>query len=136
MTTLPVQITFHGLAHSDALEADIRERVAWLDQYYPGIMGCRVAVELPHRHRHDGRHFQVRIEITVPGSAPIVVSHEPSLHGPLKDVEEGEHRKGTEVEAVDRYARVAVRHAFDRARRRLQDVAREQRGDVKTHAAP
>ena len=132
---IPTQITFRGLAHSDALEADIRERVGWLEQFYDGIVGCRVLVEIPHRHRHDGRHFHIRIEMTVPGGAPIVVSHEPSLHGPLKDVEEAEHRKDSEIEGVLRYGRVAVHQAFDVARRLLQDFAREQRGTVKTHEA-
>lgn len=133
MTLMPTRVTFRGLAHSDALEADIRERIAWLEQFYVGIVGCRVLVEMPHRHSHDGRHFHVRIEVTVPGGAPIVVSHEPSLHGALKDVEEAAHRKETEIESVHRYARVAVHQAFDAARRRLQDFAREQRGAVKTH---
>jgi cold shock CspA family protein len=136
MTIIPLQVTFRGLAHSDALETDIRERVAWLEQFYPDIVRCRVLVEVPHRHRHDGRHFHVRIEMTVPGGVPIVVSHEPSLHGPLKDIEEAAHHKGTEVDSVHRYARVAVNHAFDAARRRLQDFAREQRGAVKTHDVP
>ena len=136
MTLIPTQITFRGLAHSDALESDIRDRVAWLEQFYSGIVGCRVLVEVPHRHRHDGRHFHVRIETTVPGRPPIVISHEPSLHGPLKDFEEEAHRKDAEIESVHRYARVAVHEAFDAARRRLQDAAREQRGAVKTHEVP
>ena len=118
MTRIPTQISFRGLAHSDALEADIRDRVAWLEQFHAGIAGCRVLVELPHRHRRNGRHFHVRIEVTVPRSAPIIVNHEPSLHGPLKDVEG------------------AVHQAFDVARRQLQDAAREQRGSVKLHEAP
>jgi cold shock CspA family protein len=136
MTLIPTQVTFKGLAHSDALETVVRERVAWLEQFYGGIIGCRVRIEVPHRHRRDGRHFQVRIEMTVPGGAPIVVSHEPSLHGRLKDVEGAEHRKETEVEAVHRYATVAIRETFDAARRRLQDFAREQRGAVKSHEVP
>jgi cold shock CspA family protein len=136
MTLIPTQINFRGLAHSETIEADIHERVAWLEQFYGGIVRCRVAVEIPHRHRHDGRHFQVRIDITVPGGAPIVVSHEPSLHGPLKDVAEAEHSKDTEIEAVHRYAHVAIHEAFDVARRQLQDFAREQRGVVKTHEVP
>jgi cold shock CspA family protein len=136
MTLIPTQINFRGLAHSNTLEADIRERIAWLEQFYSGIVRCRVLVEVPHRHRHDGRHFQVRIDITVPGGAPIVVSHEPSLHGPLIDVSEAEHHKDTEIEAVHRYAHVAIHEAFDAARRQLQDFAREQRGVVKTHEVP
>ncbi len=136
MTLIPAQVQFHGLAHSDTLEADIRERITWLEQFYSRIVGCRVLVEVPHRHHHDGRHFRVRIEVTVPGGAPIVVSHEPSLHGPLKDLEEIEHHKGTEIGAVHRYAHVAIHEAFDVARRQLQDFAREQRGVVKTHEVP
>ena len=136
MTLVPTQVTFRGLAHSDALEADIQERVGWLAQFYAGIVRCRVLLDLPHRHRHDGRHFHVRIEMTVPGGSPIVVTHEPSLHGRLKDTESEAHRKVTEIEGAHRFAKVAIHDAFDAARRRLEDFAREQRGDVKTHEAP
>jgi hypothetical protein len=130
MTLIPTQVTFRGLDHSDALERDILDHVAWLEQFHHGIVRCRVLVETPHRHRRDGRHFHVRIELTVPGEAPIVVSQEPSLHGPLKDVEEPEHHKEADVNSVHRHARVAVREAFDTARRRLQDLGREPRERV------
>jgi cold shock CspA family protein len=72
----------------------------------------------------------------VPGGGPIVVSHEPTLHGRAKDVEEEAHHKETEIEGVHRYASVAVHDAFDAARRRLEDFAREQRGAVKAHEVP
>ena len=136
MTLIPTQVTFRGLPQSDALDAAVRQRVAWLEQFYPGIVRCRVVIELPHRHRHDGRHVHVRIDLTVPDVPPIVTSHEPSLHGRLKDFETEEHHKDSEIEGVHRYARVAVHQAFDAARRRLQDFAREQRGTVKTHEVP
>jgi hypothetical protein len=134
MTLIPTQVTFRGLPHSDALEAIVRERIAWLEQFYGGIVRCRVAVELPHRHRHDGRHIHVRIELTVPGGSPLVISHEPTLHGRLKDKEQEDHHKQTEV--TQRYWSVAIHEAFDAARRRLEDFAREQRGAVKTHEVP
>ena len=136
MTMMPVEITFRGLGHSDALEGAIRERVAWLEQFYADIVGCRVLVEIPHRHRHSGRHFHVRIELPVPGGGPLVVSHEPSLHGRSKNTERTSHHKESEIESVHRYARVAIHDAFDVARRLLQDFARKQRGDVKTHEVP
>lgn len=136
MTLIPTQVTFRGLAHDDMLEDDVRERVSWLEQFYAGIVGCRVLVEVPHRHRHDGRHFHVRIDVTVPGGPPIVVSHEPSMHGRLKDIEDEAHHKENEIQSVHRYASVAVHEAFDAARRRLEDFAREQRGTVKAHEVP
>jgi cold shock CspA family protein len=136
MTLIPIQVTFRGLSHSDALEQVIRQRAAWLEQFYAGIMRCRVAVELPHRHRHDGRHFHVRIELTVAGGSPLVISHEPTQHGRLKDTEGEEHHKQNEAALRHRYASVAIHEAFDAARRRLEDFAREQRGTVKTHEVP
>src|SRR5512139_1497497 len=81
MALIPTHITFRGIDRSDSVESAIRERVAWLEQFYTGIVGCRVLIERPHRHHRDGRHFHVRIDVTVPGGAPIIISHEPSLHG-------------------------------------------------------
>ncbi|MGE0448740.1 MAG: HPF/RaiA family ribosome-associated protein [Vicinamibacterales bacterium] len=135
MTLIPTQTTFRGLPHSAALDAEIRDHVAWLEQFAPDIVRCRVLIELPHRHRQAARQFHVRLEITVPGAEPIVVNRQPSLHRAARDSEEGAHHKDTEIDAEQRYAGVAVREAFDAARRRLEDVRREQRGDVKTHAA-
>jgi cold shock CspA family protein len=136
MTLIPVQVTFRNLAHDEALEQEIRDRVSWLEQFYAGVIRCHVLVEVPHRRRHDGRHFHLRIDVTVPGGPPIVVSHEPSLHGRSKDFEEDTHRKEDEIQGVHRYATVAIHEAFDIARRRLEDFAREQRGTVKAHEVP
>jgi Sigma 54 modulation protein / S30EA ribosomal protein len=136
MTLIPTQITFRGLAHLDDLEAEVRERIDWLEPFYPGIVRCHVLLEVPHRHRRRGRHFHVRIDLTVPGRRPIVVSHDPSLHATLKDVEDAAAHKDTEVDNVYRSGSVAVRQAFDGARRVLEDVAREQRHAVKTHDVP
>jgi ribosomal subunit interface protein len=97
------------VAHSDALEADIRSRVEKLDQFYPQIMGCRVTVELPGKHKHQGKQFNIRIDLTVPGSE-IVVNRE----------------RGEDIY-------VALRDAFDAAKRKLEDYGRKQRGDVKSH---
>ena len=109
MTPIPLQITFDGLVHSDPVEAAIRERVAWLEQYYPRMTGCRVLVKVPHRHHHVGRPFHVLVDVSVPGGAPIVVSHQASTDNGAPDFE------------------AAVHQAFDAARRQLQDFAREQR---------
>ena len=136
MTLIPTQVTFRGFTPDAAIEQDVRERVSWLEQFYAGIVRTRVLVEVPHRHRHDGRHFHVRIEVTVPGGPPMVVSHEPSLHGRLKDLEDEALRKDSEIESVHRHARVAIHEAFDAARRRLEDFVREQRGTIKAHEVP
>lgn len=109
---LPLQITVRDVSLSGAVEADIREKATKLDSFYDQIMSCRVIVEAPHRHQHQGVLYNVRIDLTVPGKE-IVVKHEPH---------------------EDIY--VAVRDAFDAARRQIEDFARRQRGDVKAHETP
>jgi ribosome-associated translation inhibitor RaiA len=135
MTLIPTQVTFHGLAHPDDIESDIRARVTWLERFYSDIVRCRVVVEVPHRHQRGGRHFEIRIEITVAGGAPIVLTHAPSTDERTPDAEDISLRKDDEIDGAHRDVHVAIRDAFDAARRRLEDFAREQRGSVKVHSA-
>jgi cold shock CspA family protein/ribosome-associated translation inhibitor RaiA len=131
----PVQITFHNLEPSEALERAIRARVADLETYHPGIIGCRVFVDVPHRHRERGRHVRVRIELSLPGD-DIFVNHEPTLVPALKDVGEEAIHKEEDIEAARKHAEVAIHEAFDAARRRLQDAIRRHREYDKARHSP
>ena len=73
---VPLEISFHNMDASPAVESEIRERVAKLDKLYPRLVGCRVSVELLHRQHRTGNVFDVHIELRVPG-AELVVSREP-----------------------------------------------------------
>lgn len=128
----PVQVTFRKLPHSDAIEAFIREKAEGLDKYYSHIMSCRVIVEVPHRHNREGPHCHVRIDLAVPGGE-IVIKREPTLHARQQDTEVEECAKCMEIERSHKHLKVAIREAFDAARRKLQDYPRRQRADVKTH---
>ena len=105
----PLQITIRDIEHSEALEVHIRDKVKKLEEFFGNIMSCRVVVGMPHKHHHQGKHFNVRIDIGVPGSE-IVVNHD--------------HNE-------DIY--VALRDAFDAAKRRIEDYARKLHGKVKAH---
>ncbi len=111
---LPLQITFRGIPHSDAVEAKIREKVSKLDKFHRRIMSCRVAVESEHQHHHQGNQYHIRIDITTPGKE-IVISRE--------------HHDKQAYENIY----VAIRDAFDAATRKLEDLSRVQRGEVKQH---
>ena len=126
-------ITFRGMDRSEALESEIRARIHKLETYYRSIMGCRVLVELAQRHHATGNRYHVRIDLTVPGEE-IVVTHDASLHATAQDIGLEKARKADEPDPERKHARVAVREAFDIARRRLQDYGRRQRGTVKTPA--
>ncbi len=126
-------ITFRGVHRTDALEADILTRLRKLETYYSRIMGCRVLVELLQRHHEAGNRYHVRIDLTVPGE-DIVVSHEAGPHATAQDMHADTLHKVAESDPERKHAHVAIRAAFDVARRRVQDYARRQRGTVKTTA--
>jgi ribosomal subunit interface protein len=111
---IPLQITFRGIPHSDAVEAKIREKADKLDKFYPHIMSCRVAVEAEHQHHHQGNQYHIRIDITTPRKE-LVISREHHDKQAYEDIY------------------VAIRDAFNAATRQLEDYSRVQRGDVKTH---
>lgn len=113
----PLQITFRNMDASSAVEADVREKAAKLEEYHDHIIGCRVVIEASHHHHHKGNLYQARLDITVPGHE-VVVSRSRDQHHAHEDVY------------------VAVRDAFDSAYRQLEDLARKVRGDVKTHETP
>jgi ribosome-associated translation inhibitor RaiA len=82
---VPLQITFHDIDPSEAIEARIQERAAKLEEFCDRITSCRVVVEAPHRRNHKGRLYSVRIDLTLPG-AEIVVNREPQLNHAHEDV--------------------------------------------------
>ena len=111
---LPIQITFRGMEPSDALEARIRERAQELTRFYDRIESCRIVVEAGPQHQHRGRLRHLVIHLVVPGGE-VVVNRDPAEHHAHEDVY------------------VAIRDAFDAARRQLEDHVRRLRGDVKSH---
>jgi ribosomal subunit interface protein len=106
---IPLQITFHDVSRSDALENHIREKAMKLEQFYSGLIGCKVVVDQPGLHQHKGKPFNIRIDLTVPGGEIVV-----------------DRQKDEDVY-------VALRDAFDAARRKLEDFGRRQRLEIKTH---
>jgi ribosome-associated translation inhibitor RaiA len=68
----PVQIAFHGVDHSPAVEARIREKVAKLDHLFDRATACRVVIEHLHRSRSNltakDQPFRVSVELDVPGA--------------------------------------------------------------------
>lgn len=132
---LPLQISFRNLKPSEAVEARVREEMAKLETFYQGIIGCRVIVELPHKHHRQGDRYHVRIDLTVPG-AELVVKKEPDLQASLRQVDSEKHSKSSEAQAAHKDVFVVIRDAFKEARRQLQDHARRERGQTKLHVPP
>jgi ribosomal subunit interface protein len=114
---IPLQVNFRNMPPSPAIEGAIREKAAKLEEFFDRITSARVVVETPHRQHRQGKLFHVRIDLRVPGRE-IVVSRDPVEHHAYEDVY------------------VAIRDAFDAAKRQLEDYAREARREVKVHELP
>jgi cold shock CspA family protein len=135
ITRFPVLISFRNMDPSTQTEEWIREEATKLEDFYDRIVHCRVVVEVPHRHQRWGSRYHVRIDLTVPGGE-LVVRREPSLHGSVQHTIGTRMAKHLEVGVPHRELRQAIDDAFKAMGRRLQDFARRQRGDVKTHESP
>lgn len=107
-----LKITARDFLLTPAIESVVRAKAGWLANYYPRLTGCEVVLEGAVEHHRRGGPFKVRIIMTVPGSRLIV------------------NRRSAEDFPV------AIRDAFDAARRRLEDYGRRRRGTVKLHEAP
>jgi ribosome-associated translation inhibitor RaiA len=115
--TIPMQISFKGIDHSDALTAHITAVAGKLEQVYDRIERCEVVVEAPHRHSPRTPQFHVRVRLHVPGNDVIV---------------DRDADAGGDQPHDDPY--IAVRDAFQAARRRLTAHVQRLRGDVRPRA--
>jgi ribosomal subunit interface protein len=108
----PLELRFIGMEPSEAVRTAATDKAAKLDQFRQDIMSCRVAIELTDKHRHQGRNFAVRVDVTIPG------------------------REYSVDRVHDEDVYVALRDAFDDMKRQLQDSQRRDQGQVKTHTVP
>jgi ribosomal subunit interface protein len=115
--TIPLRITFHKMEQSEAIESEIRRRAEKLERFSDHIMDCRVSVEPSSQHHNKGNLYRIVVDIDVPTSE-IVASRNPDKNHAHEDVN------------------VAIRDAFDSAKRQLEDFERRVRGDVKRHSLP
>lgn len=99
-------ITFRNLDSSPLLREHILTRIAELEKYHPGIIGCDVVVEAPVKKQHTGGRFDVHLTVFVPGE-DINVTRGVGRSDATEDVN------------------LAIHKAFDAARRALKEKKRK-----------
>jgi ribosomal subunit interface protein len=105
----PVKIVIRDMASSPALEDHIRKKAEKLSQHYHHINSCQIVIDIPQKHKRQGKLFNVRIDLAVPGKELVV------------------NKK------VDEDVYIAIRDAFAAILRQLDSYARKRRGEVKLH---
>ena len=104
---IPLQITFRDISHSDFVEKRIYDKVENLKKYSEKITFCRVTVTAPLRQHHKGKLYHVSIDIRLPGKKIVVA----------RDTGNPNHDN----------VYVAIRDAFEAARRQLKKLVRQKR---------
>lgn len=104
---LPVQITVRDVPGSKAIDNLIHKRVEKLHHFYQRITSCRIVIDVPQKHRHQGKLYSAHVDLTIPGKELVI------------------NRKQNE----DLY--IAVRDAFDAAERLLEDYVKRRRSSKK-----
>ena len=100
-------ITFRHIDHSGALEDRARKLGSRLGRFSERIMHCHMTLVGPGNRRDGGAPYIVKIDLTVPGAQ----IHADSLH-----IDGAGHK--------DIY--LALRDAFNNAKRQLQDLHRDR----------
>ena len=105
-----LDIHFHGLEKSDAIEDKVTEKVAKLQRHFERMTACRVVLEAPQRNTAKAKVFRVKIEISVPSGSPIIVKHE---------------REGA---SANEDLPLAIRDAFEAATRKVDEIGDRRAG--------
>lgn len=113
---VPVQISFHGCDHSDAVESEIQARINKIEEFYGRITSCRVVVELPHKSQAQGKLFHFNIDMTLPGAGHVIYN------------DRGQNPSHEDVH-------VALRDAFNAVDSQLKKIVGKRRDDERRASA-
>jgi hypothetical protein len=102
----PLEIAFHGLQSSPALEVDIRQQVDKLERHCKDLVSCRVTVEASGGKGLPNHHVSVHIQLGLSGRN-LDISRDPN-HGKDHRAHPGAHS--------------AVHDAFRVAAQQVQDL--------------
>lgn len=115
---VPLQIKFRHMEPSAVIEDRVRDRCHKLQRFAEYVTCCRVTVDAPHTHQDKTGLYRVSIDITLPDEETGAPYHAEQQH-------------------THENVEVAIREAFDAARRQLEDYAKQQRAYIKMqHSKP
>jgi ribosome-associated translation inhibitor RaiA len=104
---MTLDVHFHGLERSAAVEAKVAERHRKLARHFARMTACRVVLEVPSRNSAKAKELSVKIEISIPQGKPIVVTH----------AREGGSAQDDLL--------LAIRDAFDAATRKIDETGQK-----------
>jgi cold shock CspA family protein len=112
---VPLEISFHGISRSEAIEQLVRNDSAKLEKVCDHLISCRIGIKQDQKSRNTANPFKIRIEMRVPPNHTLVVNHKSGLKEAAEDLP------------------AAVKNAFRSAQRRLKQLVEKQQGERKIH---
>lgn len=109
------EVSYRNIRKRKETETLILKKISKLERICGHITSCHIAIEAPHRHRHNGNPFQVRISVNLPPGHELVVR---------RDSAEGDREESLPE---------VLRKSFAAMERRIKELLEKQRGDVKIH---
>ena len=106
--TIPVQIHFHGIDASPAMESVLREKLEGIASLEPRATACLAVIEPSDNRHRNGRVHRVTLRLAIPGD-DIVVS------------------RASETDHTHEDPYIALRDACDALRRQLIERNRAAR---------
>lgn len=114
---MDLKIQFLDFADSESVRSAVESHAEALEKSSDRIMSCHVLISKPHRKLHQGGLYHIKLRLHMPGTQ-IVVDKESGLNHAHEDIY------------------VAIRDAFLAARRKVEDYARVQSGNIKLKNGP
>ena len=108
-----INITFRQLAHSGAVEDRARKLASRLQRFNERIQQCRMTIERSGSPGDGAAPYLVKIDLTVPGA---------HIHADSRQIDGIGHKD----------VFLALRDAFNNAKRQLQDLHRDQYGSARS----
>ena len=109
------EISYRNIRKRKETESLIINKVSKLERICNSMTSCHVIIEAPHRHRHVGNPFQVKIIVNLPPGHELVVK-----------------RDSAEGDRAEKLPEV-LRKAFATMERRIKEMVEKRRGDIKFH---
>jgi len=114
---IPTEISYKRLEPSDFIKHKVQYRLRQLESICEDINRAHIVLSSPHHRKHQGNHYEVHIELYVPGTELVVT-------------------RNTGVSDAHEDFYVALRDAFDAMERQLKRWKEKRRVDVKAHSRP
>jgi cold shock CspA family protein/ribosome-associated translation inhibitor RaiA len=111
----PVEIDFQAMPATPAIRSVIVKHVTDLEERFGRVTAGRVVLKAPGGHHRTGGLYEVNIRLALPDGREVNIDRTAQADERHSDLD------------------FAINDAFKRARRQLQDNARELQGQVKTH---